>query len=55
MSHTVPIAILTILGAVVAVLGLFAAGDIVVVVIGLAAVLAAAVLGVIAERSTARG
>lgn len=55
MTHTAPIAILTILGALIAVLGLFAAGDIVVVTIGLVAVLAAAVLGVVAERSTVRG
>ena len=46
MSHTAPSAILTILGTLVAVLGLFAAGDIVVVTMGLGAVLAAAVLGV---------
>jgi hypothetical protein len=54
MHSTAPIISLLVLGVVIAVLGLFAAGEIVVVALGLAAVFAAAVLGVIADRSAAR-
>jgi hypothetical protein len=54
MHSTAPIVSLLVLGVVIAVLGLFAAGEIVVVALGLAAVFAAAVLGVIADRSAVR-
>jgi hypothetical protein len=50
MHSTAPIASLLVLGVVITVLGLFAAGEIAVVGLGLAA----AVLGVIADRSAAR-
>jgi len=54
MHSTAPIVTLLALGVVVAVLGLFAAGEIVVVALGLATVFAAAVLGVVADRTAAR-
>lgn len=54
MSSTAPITALLALGVLVTVLGLFAAGEMVVVSVGLAAVFAAAVLGVIADRTAAR-
>lgn len=54
MSSTAPILSLLALGVLVAVLGLFAAGDLVVISVGLTAVFAAAVLGVIADRTAAR-
>ena len=44
---------LIFLGALIAVLGLFAAGEMVVVVVGLAAVLAGGMLGAVAARRTA--
>lgn len=44
---------LIVLGVLIAVLGLFAAGEMVVVVVGLAAVLAGGVLGAVAARRTA--
>ena len=54
MHSTAPIATLLVLGVVITVLGLFAAGEIVVVALGLAAVFSAAVLGVVADRTLAR-
>jgi hypothetical protein len=55
MSTTsVPVAILAILGAVIAVLGLFIAGNIAMVSIGLVAVFGAGLLDVIGLRSVPR-
>lgn len=51
MSTSVPVTTLVILGAVIAVLGLFAAGNIAVTVVGLVAVFAAGVLQVAAART----
>jgi hypothetical protein len=53
MDRTTPIVTLTVLGALIVILGLFAAGDIVVVAMGLAAVFAAAVLATLADRAVA--
>jgi hypothetical protein len=53
MSTSAPVATLVILGAVIAVLGLFAAGNVVVTALGLAAVFAAGLLEV-ATSGTAR-
>lgn len=50
MSSKTPVAILTVLGAVIAVLGLFVAGNIAMVGIGLVAVFGASLLDVIAIR-----
>jgi hypothetical protein len=50
MSTSAPVATLVILGAVIAVLGLFAAGNIVVTSVGLIAVFAAGVLQVAASK-----
>lgn len=52
MSTSAPVATLVILGAVIAVLGLFAAGNIVVTSVGLIAVFAAGVLQVAESRVT---
>jgi hypothetical protein len=49
-TSSTPVAILAILGAVIAILGLFVAGNIVMVAIGLAAVFGAALLDVIGVR-----
>jgi len=54
MSTSTPVAILAILGAVIAVLGLFVAGNIVMVVIGLVAVFGAGLLDVIGFRLARR-
>jgi hypothetical protein len=51
MSTSAPVATLVILGAVIAVLGLFAAGNIVIIVVGLVAVFAAGLLQVAEARS----
>ena len=51
MTTSLPVVTLVILGALVAVLGLFAAGSIVVAGVGLAAVAFAGVLDVIGRRS----
>ena len=51
MSSSAPVATLVILGAVIAVLGLFAAGDIAVTALGLAAVFAAGLLEVATSRT----
>lgn len=51
MSTSVPVTTLVILGAVIAVLGLFAAGNIAITVVGLVAVFAAGVLQVAAART----
>jgi hypothetical protein len=51
MSTSAPVATLVILGAVIAVLGLFAAGNIVITVVGLVAVFAAGLLQVAEARS----
>jgi hypothetical protein len=52
MSTSAPVATLVILGAVIAVLGLFAAGNIAVTAVGLLAVFAAGVLQVAEARAT---
>ena len=52
MSTSAPVATLVILGAVIAVLGLFAAGNIVVTSVGLIAVFAAGLLQVAESRVT---
>lgn len=49
-SVQLPIAVLTFVGLLVALLGLFAAGNIAVVVVGLSAVAFAGVLGLFATR-----
>ena len=51
MSKSTPVAILAVLGAVIAVLGLFIAGNVVMVALGLAAVFGAGLLDVLAIRS----
>lgn len=51
MSSSLPISILAILGLLISLLGLFAAGELVMVALGLAAVFGAGVLG-IADRRT---
>jgi hypothetical protein len=50
MSTFVPAAILVLLGAVLAVLGLLAAGSIPLIVIGLAAIFGAGVLTIASDR-----
>jgi hypothetical protein len=50
MSTSLPVAILVFLGALIAVLGLFAAGNIVVTIVGLLAVFGAGVLQVVGAR-----
>lgn len=50
---SVPVMVLTVLGALIAVLGLFAAGDIGIVVVGLGAIFGAGLIGV-AERLSER-
>jgi len=50
MSTNVPVATLVFLGTLVAVLGLFAAGNIVIVIVGLVAVFLAGVLQVAGSR-----
>ena len=50
-TSSVPVAILAILGAVIAVLGLFVAGNIAMVSIGLVAVFGAGLLDVFGRRS----
>jgi hypothetical protein len=50
MSTSAPVATLVILGAVIAVLGLFVAGNILVTALGLAAVFAAGLLEVASAR-----
>lgn len=52
MQMTVPVLALTFLGILLAALGLFAAGNVALVVIGLAAVFAAGVLQVLGSRRT---
>ena len=54
MSTSTPVAILAILGAIIAVLGLFVAGNIVMVAIGLVAVFGAGLLDVIGFRLARR-
>ena len=49
---SVPVAALTFLGVLIAVLGLFAAGNITIVVVGLVAIVAAGVLQVMGTRRT---
>ena len=49
-TSSTPVAILAILGAVIAILGLFVAGNIVMVAIGLVAVFGAGLLDVIGVR-----
>ena len=49
-SVSIPVFTLTVLGAVIAVLGLFAAGELAVVIVGLAAVAVAGVIQVIGSR-----
>lgn len=50
MVTTAPVAALTVLGIVIVVLGLFAAGDLAVVALGLAAVFGAGLLQVVGAR-----
>jgi hypothetical protein len=50
MSTSAPVATLVILGAVIAILGLFTAGNIVITALGLAAVFAAGLLEVATAR-----
>ncbi len=45
MNPSLPVILLTILGTVITVLGIFAAGDILVASVGLAALIAAALIG----------
>jgi hypothetical protein len=52
MSTSAPVATLVILGAVIAVLGLFAAGSLVVTSVGLLAVFAAGVLQIVETKVT---
>jgi hypothetical protein len=52
-STSLPVMVLTVLGALIAVLGLFAAGEILVVAVGLGAVAVAAIIGAI-ERGLDR-
>lgn len=52
-NASAPVAVLTILGAVVALLGLFAAGEIVVVAVGIVAVIAAGLIAVLDGRRPA--
>ena len=52
MSTSAPVATLVILGAVIAVVGLFVAGNIVVTAVGLVAVFAAGLLQVAEVRSS---
>jgi len=54
MTSSAPVAALTFLGVLVAALGLFAAGDIVIVIVGLAAVFAAGLLQVAGVRAAGR-
>lgn len=49
-SPSVPVVVLTLLGALIALLGLFAAGDLALVVVGLAAVAVAGVLQAVSTR-----
>lgn len=49
-SASIPVVTLTVLGAVIAVLGLFAAGELALVIVGLAAVAVAGVIQVIGNR-----
>jgi hypothetical protein len=51
MNTTVPVAALTILGIMLAVLGLFVAGNMEIVVIGLVAIFGAGLLQVAGRRS----
>lgn len=51
MSASLPVTVLVILGALVAVLGLFAAGNIVVTAVGLLAIAVAGVLDVLGRRA----
>ena len=51
MSKSPPVAILAVLGAVIPVLGLFVAGNIVMVAVGLVAVFGAGLLDVVATRA----
>ena len=51
MSKSPPVAILAVLGAVIAILGLFVAGNIVMVAVGLVAVFGAGLLDVVATRA----
>ena len=53
METTAPVAALTILGNLLAVLGLFVAGNIQLVIVGLVAIFAACVLQVLGARSRA--
>jgi len=50
LSASVPVMILTVLGALIALLGLFAAGDIRVTIVGLVAIAFAGVLQVMGSR-----
>lgn len=53
MSTSLPALVLVFLGALIAVLGLFAAGEIVVTIVGLVAVFGAGLLEVLGRRAAA--
>jgi hypothetical protein len=50
MSKSLPVAALVVLGSLIAVLGLFAAGDIVITIVGLVAIFGAGILQVVGSR-----
>jgi hypothetical protein len=50
VPYTLPVVVLVFLGTIIAFLGLFAAGDLTVIVVGLAAVVAAGLLDVAGSR-----
>ena len=50
LSASAPVVVLTVLGALIAVLGLFAAGDIRITIVGLVAIAFAGVLQVLGAR-----
>lgn len=50
---SIPVISLTVLGALIAIIGLFAAGNIVIVIVGLGAIFGAGIIGV-AERLAER-
>lgn len=53
MSASAPVLVLTVLGALIAILGLFAAGDIRITIVGLVAIAFAGILQVLEGRRAA--
>ena len=53
MQSSAPITVLVVLGVLITILGLFAAGELALVALGLTAVLAAGLLGVAVDRKAA--